>query len=124
MGHRVASPISSGHIIREGAVIFTDMTETMLTILDKQMALSPEAQRPEGSLTDNIMAAGQLIGNNQVGESQARVQVTPDTKVIYPDLYLPIAENYKKTDQFYGYSDSLSADNNLMILIELKGLSH
>ena len=34
MGHRVVSPISSGHIIGEGAVIFMDMTETMLTTLD------------------------------------------------------------------------------------------
>ena len=33
MGHRVAYP-SSGHIIGEGAAIFTDMTETMLTALD------------------------------------------------------------------------------------------
>ena len=31
MGHRVVSPISSGHIIGEGAAIFTDITETMLT---------------------------------------------------------------------------------------------
>ena len=29
MEHRVVSPISSGHIIGEGAAIFTDMTETM-----------------------------------------------------------------------------------------------
>ena len=34
MGHRIVSPISSGHIIEEGAAIFTDMTETMLTALD------------------------------------------------------------------------------------------
>ena len=33
MGHRVASP-SSGHIIGEGATIFNDMMETMLTTLD------------------------------------------------------------------------------------------
>ena len=33
-GHEAVSPISSGHIIREGAAIFTDMTETMLTTLD------------------------------------------------------------------------------------------
>ena len=32
MGH--ISPISSGHIIGEGAAIFTDMTETLLTALD------------------------------------------------------------------------------------------
>ena len=34
MGHEVVSPISSGHIIGEGAAIFMDMTETMLTTLD------------------------------------------------------------------------------------------
>ena len=33
MGHRVVIP-SSGHIIGEGAAIFTDMMETMLTALD------------------------------------------------------------------------------------------
>ena len=124
MRHRAASPISSGHIIREGAAIFTDMTETMLTALDQQMALSTEAQKPEGSLTDNIVTAGQLTGNNQVGESQARAQVTPDTKDIYPDLYLPVVENYKISDQFCGYLDSLSSDNNPMMLVELKGLSY
>ena len=124
MRHRAVSPISSGHIIREGAAIFTDMTETMLTALDRQMVLSTEAQKAEGSLTDNVVTAGQLTGNNQVGESQARAQVTPDTKDIYPDLYLPVVENYKISDQFCGYSDSLSTDNNLMILVELKGLSY
>ena len=67
------------------------------------MALSTEEQRPEGSLTDNIVTAGQQIGNNQVGESQTRVQMAPDMKDIYPDLYLPVAENYKISDHFYGY---------------------
>ena len=88
------------------------------------MALSTEAQKPEGSLTDNIVTTGQLTGNNQVGESPARTQVTHDTKDIYPDLYLPVVENYRISDKFYGYSDSLSADNNPMILVELKGLSY
>ena len=55
MGHKVVSPKSSGHIIGKGATIFMDMTETMLTALDQQMALSTEAQGPEGSLTDNIV---------------------------------------------------------------------
>ena len=114
MGHRVVSPINSGHIIGEGAAIFTDMTETMTT-LDQQIALSNEAQKPEGSLTDNIVTAGQLTGNNQVGESQARAQVTPDIKDMYPDLYLSAVENYRRSDQFYGYLDSLSTDNNTMI---------
>ena len=40
IGHRVVSPVSTGHIIGEGVAIFTDMTETMLTAWDQQMALS------------------------------------------------------------------------------------
>ena len=98
MGHRVVSPINSDHIIGEGAAIFTDMTETMLTALDQQMALSNEAQKPEGSLADNVLTTGQLTGSNKVGESWARSQITHDTKDIYPDLYLPVAENYKISD--------------------------
>ena len=47
-----------------------------------------------------------------------------DTKDSYPDLYLPVVENYKISDKFYGYSDSLSMDNNPMVLVELKGLSY
>ena len=35
--HRVVSPVGVGHILGEGAAIFTDMTETMLTALDKQI---------------------------------------------------------------------------------------
>ena len=124
MGHRVLSPKGSGHIIVEGAAIFMDMTETMLTTFDRQMALSNEAQRPEGSLTDNILTTEKLVGSNQVGESQARSQAAHDVKNIYPDLYLPIAENYRISDHFYGYADSMCTDNNPMILVELTGLSY
>ena len=42
----------------------------------------------------------------------------------FPDLYLPVAENYKISDKFYGYMVSVSADNNPMILVELTGLSY
>ena len=49
------------------------------------MALSGEVQKPEGSLTDNVLATGQLIDSNKIGESQARSQVTQDTRDIYPD---------------------------------------
>ena len=42
----------------------------------------------------------------------------------YPDLYLPITENYKISNKFYGFMDSMSTDNNLMILVELTGLSY
>ena len=124
MGHRVVSPISSDHIIGEGPAIFTNMTETMLTALDQQMDLSGEARKPEGSLTDNVLTTGQLIGSDKVGESLALSQTTCDTKDMYPDLYLPVAENYKISDPFYGYTDSMSIDNNPMILVELTGLSY
>ena len=46
--------------------------------------------------------------------------MTCDMKDIYPDLYLPVVENYRINDKFYGYSDSLSADNKPMVLVELK----
>ena len=96
--HRVVSPVSTGHIIGEGAAIFTDMTETMLTTLDQQMALSSKAQKPEGSLTDNVLTPGQIIGSSNVGEFKTRSHTTRDTKDIYPDLYLPVAENYRIND--------------------------
>ena len=44
--HRVVS--LSSDIIGEGAAIFTNMTETMLTALDQQMAMSSDAQKLEG----------------------------------------------------------------------------
>ena len=62
--HRVVSPVSTGHIIGKGAAIFTDMTETMLTILDQQMVLSSKAQKPKGSLTDNVLTPGQTVGGS------------------------------------------------------------
>ena len=33
-------------------------------------------------------------------------------------------ENYRISDRFHGYSDSLSADNNPMVLVELNNLSY
>ena len=97
MGHRVVSPVSSGHIM-EGAAMFTDMTATMLTALDQQMALSSEAQKPEGSLTDNVLTSGQIVSSSKVGEFQTRSQTMHITKDIYPDPYLPVRENYRISD--------------------------
>ena len=88
------------------------------------MALSSEAQKPEGSLTYNVLIPGQIVGSNNIGEFKTRSQTTHDTKDIYPDLYLPVTENYRISDRFYGYMDSMSADNNPMVLVELTGLSY
>ena len=57
-------------------------------------------------------------------ETQSRTQITSDPKETYPDLFLPVAEYHRISDQFCGYSDSLSTDNNPMVLVELKSLSY
>ena len=61
MEYRAVSPVGVGHIIGEGAAIFTDLTETMLTALDKQMALSDTAQKPKGSLSKFQLADKYLV---------------------------------------------------------------
>ena len=93
--HRVVSPINTGHILGEGAAIFTDMTEIMLTTLDKQMALSGEAQKPKGSLMSNILIPGQISSHSNIEESKTIPKTTNKTEDEYPDLYLLVVENYK-----------------------------
>ena len=119
--HRVVSP--SSEIIGEGAAIFTDMTETILNTLDQWMAMSSGVQRPEGLPIGEDVTIRQ-IGNDQMDKTQGRTQQTSDPKERYPDLFLPVAENHRISDRFCGYSDSLSADNNPMVLVELKSLSY
>ena len=108
----VVSP--SSEIIGEGAAIFTDMTETILDVLDKQVAMSPDTQQ-----TKRLSSS-----DNQIKGTQGREPKTSIQKEGYPDLFLPIVENYKISDHFCGYSDSLSADNNPMVLVELNNQSY
>ena len=75
--HRVVSPKSTGHILGEGAAIFTDMTATMLTALDQQMALSGKAQKLKGSLTSNILILDKYL-----------VMVTLENPKLYPGILL------------------------------------
>ena len=93
--HRVVSPLSTGHILGEEAAIFTDMTETMLTTLDQQMALSDEAWKPEGSLSSNFLIPGQVSSHGNMEE--IKTKPIPVTKVEsrYPKLYLPVTEIIK-----------------------------
>ena len=59
------------------------MTETILDVLDKQVAMSPEAQPTKGlSLSDNQMKGA------QGKKSKPSIQ-----KEGYPDLFLPVVEN-------------------------------
>ena len=122
--HRIVSPMSTGHILGEGAAIFTDMTETMLTALDQQMALLGEVQKSEGSLMSNTFISGQIPSHSNAGESKTTPRSTVKIEDQYSDLYLQVTENYKISNRFYGYTDSVSADNNPMILVELTGLSY
>ena len=110
--HRVVSP--SSEIIGEGAAIFTDMTEMILDTLDHQVAMAPNTQQSKGLLPID----------SQVKEMQGGIPTTSDQKESYPDLFLPVAENYRISDCFCGNLDSLSTDNNPMVLVELKNLSY
>ena len=110
--HRVVS--SRSEIIREGAAIFTDMMETILNVLDQQIAMAPDIQQSKGLSPSD----------NQMKGIQGRKPTTANQKEGYPDLFLPVVENYRISDHFCGYLDSLSTDNNPMVLVELKNLSY
>ena len=91
------------------------MTETILDILDKQVAMSPGSQQHTKGLSSN---------GNQKEVVKSKEPRASSQKEDYPDLFLPIMENYRIRDHFHGYSDSLSADNNPMVLAELNNLSY
>ena len=38
------------------------------------------------------------IGDNQMEETQGRTQITSDSKEMYPDLFLTVAENHRISD--------------------------
>ena len=122
LNKRVVSP--SSEIIGEGAMIFTDMTQTMLTALDRQLAMSYNIQEGKELQNDNDMTGRQPMGDNLMKRTQGRTQTVSDPKEAYPNLFLPVVENHHISVQFCCYSDSLSADNNPMVLVELKGLSY
>ena len=110
---QVVSP--SSEIIGEGAAIFMDMTETILDILDKQIAMSPSSQQQTKGLSSN---------DNQIEVVKSKEPKTSSQKEDYPDLFLPIMENCRISDCFCGYSDCLSTDNNPMVLVEVNNLSY
>ena len=91
------------------------MTEMILDVLNKQVATSPGSQQHTKGLSSN---------DNQKEVVKSKEPKAPSQKEDYPDLFLPIMENYRISDLFHGYLDSLSADNNLMVLVELNNLSY
>ena len=91
------------------------MMETILDFLDKQVAMSPSSQQQTKELSSS---------NNQTGVIKNKEPKASPLKEDYPDLFLPVMENYRISDHFCGYLDSLSADNNPMVLVELNNLSY
>ena len=91
------------------------MTETILDVLDKQVAMPPGTQQQIKGLSSD---------DNQIKVTQGEESKTSIQKEDYPDLFLPVVENYRISDCFCGYLDSLSADNNPMVLVELDNLSY
>ena len=57
-GERVV-PTSSYPITGESAAMFTDMTDTMLKVLDRRMAVTAQARELENTLAENAYAIGQ-----------------------------------------------------------------
>ena len=104
----------SSDIIGEGAAVFTDMTETILDVLDKQVILPTSSQHTKRSSPKE----------DQKEKIQKEKPQVPTQKEDFPDLFLPVRENYRISDRFCGYLDSLSADNNQMVLVELNNLSY
>ena len=91
------------------------MTETILNVLDKQIAMTPDSQQ---------LVKGLSLDDNQIKGMQGKEPKSSIQKEGYPDLFLPVVENYRISDHFHGYSDSLSADNKNMVLVELNNLSY
>ena len=73
------------------------------------MAVTAQAWELENSLAENAFAI-----------RQPRQNMTGYVKDTNPDWFLPVTGNPGISDVFYGYSDSLSFDNNAMVLVELK----
>ena len=80
--------LSSSEIIGEGTAIFTDMTETILNVLDQQMAMTPDTQQSKGLSSIDKQVKGTQGGNT----------TTSDQKENYPDLFLPVVENHRISD--------------------------
>ena len=69
--------------------IFTDMMETILDILDKQVAMSPGSQQQTKGLSAN---------DNQTEVIKSKEPKASPQKEAYPDLFLPVMENYRISD--------------------------
>ena len=80
-----AASTSSHPIIGESAAVFTDMTDTMLKVLDRRVAVMAQAREFENSLAENAYAIG------QTGQSMTGYSLDSDTHYSLPSQ--PIYRN-------------------------------
>ena len=73
------------------------------------MAVTAQARELENSLAENAFAI-----------RQPRQNMTGYVKDTNPDWFLLVTGNPRISEVFYRYLDSLSLDNNHMVLVELK----
>ena len=83
---------SSHPIIGESAAVFTDMTDTMLKVLDRCMAVNAQAHELENSLAESACAIG-----------QSRQSMTGYRQDTNPDWFLPVTGNPRISEVFCGY---------------------
>ena len=75
-------------------------------------------------MTGIVLTSRQVAGSGDIEKPKTISQTVYKVEDKYPDLYLPVAENHRISSRFYGYMDSMSTDNNPMVLVELTGSSH
>ena len=122
------------HTLGEGATIFSDMTKTMLAALDKQMALPDTVQESLGSSLNSYLASRQISRQSEVRQEVPDINASqPNNSSISTQgpKTIPISSTKERINtltyiylllriiglvaSFYGYTDSVSSDNNPMI---------
>ena len=91
---------STHPIIGESATVFTDMTDTMLKVLDRWMAVTAQAQELENSLAEKACAIGQsehsMTGYIQDTDSYKIITLQPFYMNTLPKasgIGVPVAES-------------------------------
>ena len=65
MEEDVVPPVGVRHILGEGAAVFTDMTKTMLTALEKQMAQPDTVHRNVCSPVNNLHGLDPMLTQSE-----------------------------------------------------------
>ena len=66
-----------------GAAIFTDMTETMLAVLDRQMALPDTVQKSVSSSLNNLLASGPISSQSEIRQDMPDINASqPNSSLI------------------------------------------